>query len=463
MTWLMCYPAIAGAQSYYQTKRSPVTTNNFNEVAPVMTSQGMVYCTDKTSSSFKQYVDANNDPMFNIFILPKKDSVHWGTPELFSPALKTFQNDGPVSFSGDGNLAVFTRNFNTRSFGSNTGGNPNFGLFFADKTGNGWSNIREFAFNDPDAHTTHPSLDSSGTVLYFSSDRKGGFGGYDLYVSYFRSGRWTEPSNLGPVVNTSENELYPFIHPSGRLYFSSEGHDNTGGYDLFYSEYYDGRWVKPVKLPAPFNSGRDDFTFYATRDLDSGFYTTRRGNSLDIFSFASTIPTFEVCKRQVEDTYCYVFFEENTVTLDTSVYVYEWNLGDGTRVMAKEAEHCYDGPGDYLVELNVIDKLTGIVQFNQAEYLVEARKTVQPYVTCPDTIGVNDNVSFNGLESYFGDVVPGEYYWDFGDGTRGVGASVTHRYSAPGIYQIRLGVIEENDNPETAERFCSYKTVVVTE
>ena len=109
--------------------------------------------------------------MFNIFILPRKEDDKWGTPELFSADLRTFQNDGPISFSGDGNLAVFTRNFSTTSFGSKVNANPNFGLFFADKTENGWTNIRPFEFNDPDAHTTHPALDSSGTTLYFSSDR----------------------------------------------------------------------------------------------------------------------------------------------------------------------------------------------------------------------------------------------------------------------------------------------------
>jgi hypothetical protein len=311
--------------------------------------------------------------------------------------------------------------------------------------------------------TTHPCLDSSGTTLYFTSDRKGGFGGFDLYVSFYRNSGWTEPVNLGPVINTSENEIYPFIHPSGRLYFSSSGHDNAKDFDIFYSEHYNGRWIMPVKLPAPFNSGRNDFTYYADRNYESGLFSSDKRGTMDIYSFSSTIPTFEVCKKQVDDNFCYVFYEENTVTLDTTLYVYEWNLGDGASERAMEAEHCYAGPGDYLVQLNVIDKLTGIVQFSQAEYLVEVRKTIQSYITGPDTVNVNQSIALDGHESYFGDVIPGEYYWDFGDGSRNLGASVTHTWVAPGIYQVKLGVLSEGDDPETAKRFCSYKTVVVEE
>ncbi len=454
---------ILDAQSYIVPKKSEVSTNTFNEVAPAIIPDGMVYCTDKTSSSYMQYEDTKSRPMFNIFILPKKGKDEWGTPQLFSTDLMTNQNDGPIAFSGDGKLAVFTRNFNIRSFGSGTHGNPNFGLFFADRTDSGWANIREFEYNDPNAHTTHPSLDSTGTTLYFASDREGGFGGYDLYVSFRTDNGWTDPVNLGPVINSPLNEIYPFIHPSGRLYFSSDGHDKTPDFDLFYSEFYDNRWIKPVKLPAPFNSRRNDFTFYADRNFDSGYYTSDLRGTMDIYSFSSTIPSFEVCKKQVEDNFCYVFYEENTVTLDTTLYVYEWDLGDKTRVRAMEAEHCYSGPGDYMVQLNVIDKLTGDVQFNQAEYLVEVRKAIQSYISCPDTVRVDSSISLNGLESYFGDAVPGEYYWDFGDGIRGMGASITHTFVLPGVYQVRLGVVEESPDPETAGRFCSYKTIVVRE
>ncbi len=456
-------------QSYI--KRSDfLVSKYFNQAAPVMTSAGLVYCSDKTSGSIMNYTK-DGMPMYNIYILPRKGKNEWGSPQLFSATLKTNQNDGPISFSGNGKLAVFTRNYSLKSYGSDLKGNPNFGLFFADSTEAGWTNIREFEYNDHDAHTTHPSLDSSGTTLYFASDRKGGIGGYDLYVSYFKNGEWTRPVNLGSPINSPGNEIYPYIHPSGRLYFSSDSHDNTKDYDLFYSEIYNNQWMQPVKLPSPYNSKWNDFTYYADKDFNSGFFTSDSPGTITsdslrtmgIFSFTSTMPAFDNCKEQVDDNFCYLFKEENTVTLDTMLYVYEWHLGDSTTQRAKEAKHCYSGPGDYTVKLDVIDKLTGIVQFNQAEYEVEVRKTIQSYITCPDTIKTNTDFAMNALESYFGDATPGKYYWDFGDGSWGMGDSVTHRYAIPGNYNVKLLVIEKSNDPETARRFCSYKTIVVGE
>jgi hypothetical protein len=276
-------------------------------------------------------------------------------------------------------------------------------------------------------------------------------------------GRWQSPQNLGPTVNTAGNEIYPFVHTSGRLYFSSDGIDNVRGFDIYYTDFFNGKWYTPVILPPRFNSTRDDFTYYVNSDYRSGYLTSNRFGSMDIFSFETTLPSFDVCRKQVENNYCYVFFEENTVSLDTSLYIYEWNMGDGNRIRTTEAEHCFEGPGDYLIQLNVVDKLTGIVQFNQAEYLVEVRKIIQPFITSPDTVRVNEEVNFNATETYLGDAEAAEYYWDYGDGGKNVGANTQHIFLSPGNYQVKLGVMEVSPDDETAERFCSYKSIVVTE
>jgi PKD repeat protein len=150
--------------------------------------------------------------------------------------------------------------------------------------------------------------------------------------------------------------------------------------------------------------------------------------------------------------------------LDTAIYQYQWDLGDNARLLGLEAEHCYTNPGDYLVKLNVIDKLTGIVEFNQAEYMVEVRKVVQPFITAPDTVRINEPFQLHGLESYFDQIKPGEYYWDFGDGNKSVGITARHTFLVPGDYQIKLGMVEEdNGDSETTHKFCTYKPIVVVE
>jgi PKD domain/WD40-like Beta Propeller Repeat len=460
---LLMLPALMFSQSYYKVKQDPVSTRSFNEICPVMTFDGLIFCSDKTEASTKTYTDPEGHSFYNIYIARKNEDGSFKKPEIYDENLTTLQHDGPVSFNFNEDQIVFSRNFELTSFGNNKKGNPNVGLYFAELVDGKWTNIVEFEYNDPNAQTSHPSISADGTTLYFSSNREGGFGGWDLYVSKKQSGRWSEPQNLGPVINTSNDEIYPFLHSSGRLYFSSNGHDRIGGFDIFYSDLINGKWYMPIKLPPPFNSGLNDFTFYADKDFETGYFTTNRRGSLDIYSFNSTLPTFDICRKQVENNYCYVFFEENTIMLDSTVYIYEWDMGDNNKVRAVEAEHCYSGPGNYLVQLNVVDKLTNLVEFNQAEYLVEVKKVIQPYITCPDTIYINQATQFQGLESYFGDVVPGEYYWDFGDGNKSVGASVVHTYIVPGNYQVKLGVMEDSANPETIRRFCSYKSIVVKE
>ena len=83
-----------------------------------------------------------------------------------------------------------------------------------------WVNERAFEFNDDFAWLFSPSLSKDGKTLYFAANYEDGIGGFDIYRSSLRGGAWTKPENLGPAVNTADNELYPFIHPSGRLYFS---------------------------------------------------------------------------------------------------------------------------------------------------------------------------------------------------------------------------------------------------
>ena len=450
-------------------KLHPVSTSAYDEVAPVLTREGMVYTTNRPTSTVANEGDAYGN-FLDLYISTQKEDKSWERGKIYSTNLKYPLHDGIASFNFNEDLIFFTRTRETPPplglIGMLTGKrkvrNPELGLFYATHTGTEWENITEYPHNIGD--NIHPCVSPMGDKLYFSSNRPGGFGGFDLYVSNKENGNWSEPQNLGPVINSSGNELYPYLHSTGRLYFSSDGHDNRiGGYDIFYSDYFNHRWFTPIKMGTPYNSGLNDFTYYADENFENGLFSSNRRGSLDIFTFKVDFPTFEVCKQQVQDNFCYIFFEENTVSLDTSLYLYEWDLGDKTKIRSIEAEHCYAGPGDYLVSLNVVDKLTGIVAFSQAEYLVEVRRVIQPVVTCPDTLALNQEYQMHGITSYLGDATPGEYYWDFSDGQKDMGATVRHRFNSPGTYRIKLGIIEESDTPETARRFCSYKTIVVKE
>lgn len=131
-------------------------------------------------------------------------------------------------------------------------------------------------------------LSADGNMLYFVSERKKGFGHGDIYRSKRISRtEWGEAENLGPVINTDKDEIGVFIHPDGKtLFFSSKGHNCIGGYDIFRSEFMDGKWSTPVNLGYPINTSGDDVHFVMTTDNQIGYYASLRSDGFgekDIF------------------------------------------------------------------------------------------------------------------------------------------------------------------------------------
>ena len=114
---------------------------------------------------------------------------------------------------------------------------------------------------------TSASLSPSGRKVYFVSDRKGGFGGLDIYMSEkLKNGSWGPAKNLGKKVNTAADEEMPFIHANGTLFFSSQGHNSMGGFDVFASSKVNKEWTNPVNMGMPINSVEDDFFYIPSPD-----------------------------------------------------------------------------------------------------------------------------------------------------------------------------------------------------
>ena len=115
-----------------------------------------------------------------------------------------------------------------------------------------------------------------GKTMYFTSDMPGGFGGYDLYASYLEDGRWSPPLNLGPSVNTEGNEVFPFHHESGTLYFASNGLVGMGGLDIYKTTDSYGAWTDPINLGYPINTVDDDFGFIINSEQTHGYFSSNR-------------------------------------------------------------------------------------------------------------------------------------------------------------------------------------------
>jgi outer membrane protein OmpA-like peptidoglycan-associated protein len=149
-------------------------------------------------------------------------------------------------------------------------------LFESKKTGDTWSRPRNIGaeVNSP-AWESQPSLSADGRVLYFVSDRRGGLGKADIYVSVQTSpGVWTKAKNLGPSINTPYDERSPFIHANGRtLFFASDGRPGFGGFDIYWSDYADSTWSKPANFGYPINSHEEQYSLVITADGDKGYYS----------------------------------------------------------------------------------------------------------------------------------------------------------------------------------------------
>jgi len=158
----------------------------------------------------------------------------------------------------------------------------------------GWSSLKALPFGSDDYSVAHPSVSADGRYLFFSSDRPGGVGGKDLYLSIWRDG-WSEPVNLGETINTAGDEVFPHLTEDGVLYFASDGHFGLGGQDLFKTrENEEGFWQRPQNLGAPFNTSADDFAIAIDSSGREGFFTSNRqggqgGDDLYYFRFTGRV------------------------------------------------------------------------------------------------------------------------------------------------------------------------------
>jgi outer membrane protein OmpA-like peptidoglycan-associated protein len=167
-------------------------------------------------------------------------------------------------------------------------------VHYATKDSSGWSKPISFPYNVKGYSTAHPSLSASGNELYFISNRPGGQGAYDIYVSKKENGLWGEPMNLGNNINTKLDEFYP-VFQNNALYFSSNGLAGIGGLDLFVSEYSRNGLSTPVNMGIPYNSSRDDFAYTLKSQSDDtrGFFSSNRdgGKGSDDIYYIETLTT----------------------------------------------------------------------------------------------------------------------------------------------------------------------------
>jgi Tol biopolymer transport system component len=190
----------------------------------------------------------------------------WTSPLNITPVI---QSDGDYyisSLSSDGRLLLLSKNDNYNS-----------DIYSSAYDGTNWSKTVKLNKNINTKYwESQGSLSEDGNRIIFSSDRPGGFGGLDLYISFKTNGDWGPAVNLGPEINTQFNEDRPFlINNDKTLFFISQGHENMGGYDIFRSDLQSNKlWSKPANLGYPINTPDDNFFFIPAGNGNSGYYST---------------------------------------------------------------------------------------------------------------------------------------------------------------------------------------------
>lgn len=273
-----------GELSQYQVKNLPIN-GAYNDIGPAFYQDGLVFGSIKAPEGKRKaaffdlyYADGNaNDPFA------------FQEATQFSSNLNSKLHEAIVTFSQDEQQIYVTRN---RQEEQDPRRNPviRLEILSAKKSGgDSWTEPEALPFNDPSFSVAHPCLSPEGDRLFFSSDMPGGFGGKDIYLSFWDGESWGNPINLGPGINTEGDEITPFFDKNGHLYFASDGHFGLGGQDVYkVQDLGDGRWSEVVNLGPPINTKDHDFGFIIHQDNKHGYFTSDRSGGMgadDIYGF----------------------------------------------------------------------------------------------------------------------------------------------------------------------------------
>ena len=289
----------------YRIRRLSVNSSE-SDFSPTWYNEGVVFVSNRSRSPFAKsnflWDDSNYLDLYYGEMAEGGDLVN-AVP--FHDDMNSKYHEGPLSFFDDGRQVVFTRNsYYRRRSQKSDDGVTNLDMYFATLDGDRWSGKDPFPYNTPEYSLGHPTITNDGTTLYFVSNMPGGFGGTDLYVSYFSNGAWAQPTNLGDVINSSGNEMFPYLSGS-TLYFSSDGHPGLGGLDVYSVELIEGEPLEVVNLGFPISTNSDDFSFIIDASGEHGYFSSNRaGNtSDDIYYFSHEAPKSMTIAGVVEDNH----------------------------------------------------------------------------------------------------------------------------------------------------------------
>lgn len=280
---------------YFAIKKVPFNTTH-GELAARSYNEGVVFVSNREEVRLVRRIDAGlNSPFYKLYYAKvvkdsTKNMLSYDEPVLFDKGLSDGFHAGPVAFFDNQSQMVYAATSTTKAAGKPR----TLQLNFAEKTPKGWKKTMSFPFNSLSYSYSDPTIDESGQVLYFTSDIHKDTSGKDIYKSVKINGQWTEPQKM-KEINTSGDEVSPYLHRNNELYFASNGHPGLGGLDIFKVLLkYDS--VNEIQnIGYPLNSSYDDFSIALDSLGKGGYLTSNRDNggyNDDIYKFEMDIQPY---------------------------------------------------------------------------------------------------------------------------------------------------------------------------
>jgi hypothetical protein len=254
--------------------------SEYDDFAPLLNkNEDVLIYTSKRKATKKTKSDPLTGQYYeNVFISHRTNGSWQEALSIGQPINKDNLHNSAVGLSPDGEL-LFLYMGNDDRFSSRISGD----LYISSAQNGQWQNPVTIEAINSKSWESSATVSEDESILVISSDRQGGYGGTDLYISRKdQVGNWSTPENLGAYINTKYDEDGPFLHPDGnKLYFSSKGHSSMGGYDIFYTEYREDkkRWTRPVNMGFPINSADDDVYFVWSADGERAYFSSQREDS----------------------------------------------------------------------------------------------------------------------------------------------------------------------------------------
>ncbi len=276
----------------------PVQFNSeYGELCPIPYKNGIVFISNRKGVRAVETRDASTHaPFYKTFFSTvltdtlNGESFRYGRPAAFKKELNSKFHAGPMAFYDHEKKMVFS----SAAEKASKSGARTMHLYFAEISNGHWKITKPFLYNSDEYSIHNPTINDNGTVLYFSSDMKGGFGGKDLYKSENKNGQWTMPANLGENINTSQDEVFPFLNDE-TLYFASNGHPGLGGLDIFKAGLTNSNATEVENVGYPLNTNFDDFGLVIDSLTTHGYLSSNRkggGYNDDIYEFDMDLQTY---------------------------------------------------------------------------------------------------------------------------------------------------------------------------